>query len=436
MLRFCLVSSLFFQTFCTGGTEAYERMLNVSLNPGCPEATTCGTSSQGFSPNLVYITSQSTTPPSSNASHGDPSYRILWSTIGAPTVIVTEAPAGADLRLTSDHLKWMEFVEDPKHDPSSPFLYLWDGRFAGLTISKLIEFNDTHSTGRVADSNATVIYDLSFVEWYNVSLRNESNGRVEGAFTASLTAGDLRRNLTIIMSAFSGNGRTLTPPRILITPSLVTVRVILDDLPVHFNRSKFALELIFASNDASNTTAKHSVERSTSDHYSPGVFTVERVSGTDSFAQWRPVVYTKSNPGVSDSTRSTTSDLLNITMDVDRNHTDTGMPYSLLQGLAGLTTIKSNTLVRFNVSFGQDDDGYYNKYQEWLCEVGIGRAPQDTVSRNLKWIIGVALGIPVALILVGALYVAYRKFARRHEGDTTLLVKETTTVTNYDSLNH
>ena len=68
--------------------------------------------------------------------------------------------------------------------------------------------------------------------------------------------------------------------------------------------------------------------------------------------------------------------------------------------------------------------------------MGIGRAPQDTVSRNLKWIIGVALGIPVALILVGALYVAYRKFARRHEGDTTLLVKETTTVTNYDSLNH
>ncbi|GAU87581.1 hypothetical protein RvY_00407 [Ramazzottius varieornatus] len=438
MLRFGLVSLVFLQVFSNDGAEAYERSLNVSVDPGCPEATTCGATSEGYRPNLVYILSQSTaTPPSPSVSNPDPSYRILWSTIGAPTVLVTEAPAGSDLHLTSDNLKWMEFIEDSKHDPSSPFLFLWGGRFAGLTISKLIEFNDTKSIGKVSDSNATFIYDLSSPTWYPVTLTNEPNGRVDGTFKGLLTSGGVQRNLTVIMSAFSTNDRTAMPPHMLVTPSLVTVRVILDNLPVHFERSKFALELIYASNDASNTTANHSVERSTSDQYSPGVFTVERVSGSDTFVQWRPVVYTSANPGVSDSTRSTTSDLLNITMDVDRNHTDTGMPYSLLQGLAGLTTTNSNTLVRFNVSFGENNDGYYNtsKYQEWLVEVGIGRAPHDTVTKSLKWVIAVALGIPAALLLVGALYAAYVKFGRSRLEDRTLLVKETTTVTNYDSVN-
>ena len=89
------------------------------------------------------------------------------------------------------------------------------------------------------------------------------------------------------------------------------------------------------------------------------------ISGVDTFVEWKPIVYTALNPGVSDSTRSKTGDLVNITSIFPINTTNY-VPFSLLRGLENLND-SGNTLVKFNLTLGISEDDFYvsSAYQNW-----------------------------------------------------------------------
>ncbi|OQV15842.1 hypothetical protein BV898_09939 [Hypsibius exemplaris] len=337
-----------------GLADATDRTLDAYLNPGCPSS--CG--SYGLNPpyanNLVYIRSEVVNVTDAKQ------YRIFWSTIGAPTFIITEVSPTDPKDI---ELKWMDFLED--HKPEGSYFTLYGGRYAAIGFAKLIEYNDVNNTGQITDANDTRLYylDRDTVQWLNVTLIQEDDGNLLANLTALITQENVQFNLTIQVRAHPGDGRAAQNPRMLFTPSSVVVRVILDRFP-------FTLQ----------TPRTNPI----SDEYSPGIFTVERVGGTDTYVQWRPIVYTKVNPGVSDSTRSHTGPLLPINNTMDWiNHTGWGLPYSLLGSLNGILD-NGTTLMRFNVSFGITDDDYYNStgFQEWSCEFGVG--DRSTSSRKMS----------------------------------------------------
>ncbi|OQV15841.1 hypothetical protein BV898_09938 [Hypsibius exemplaris] len=377
-----------------GLADATDRTLDAYLNPGCP-TTSCTTFGVNppYANNLVYIRSEVVNVTDAKQ------YRIFWSTIGAPTFIITEVSPTDPKDI---QLAWNDFLED--HTPEGTYFTLYGGRYAGIEFAKLIEYDDVNNTGQITDANDTRLYylDRNTVHWLNVTLIQEDDGNLLANLTALITQENVQFNLTIQVRAHPGDGRAAQNPRMLFTPSSVN--------------------------------AVHSEDISISDEYSPGIFTVERVGGTDTYVQWRPIVYTKVNPGVSDSTRSHTGPLLPINNTMDwTNHTGWGLPYSLLGGLNGILD-NGTTLMRFNVSFGITDDDYYNStgFQEWSCELGVGQPPIDVVSKNVKLIIAIGFGIPAVLIVIAATYVGYLRYKKRRENRLTLLTE--TTTTNYQTL--
>ncbi|XP_055331320.1 glycosylated lysosomal membrane protein B-like [Paramacrobiotus metropolitanus] len=406
--------------------NASDRTLNIALNPRCPlgpEECAHDGAPAPFSNNLLYVISYNPRPNTT-----DPRYKIYWSTIDAPTVLIAEIAPDTDA--SDPGIAWPEFIQDNK--PEVPFLVPNSKRYAGFALANLIEWDDVDNTGQLTNKSSTIIHPFAEAHWYNASVKTEGDGVFLATFVGTFGRTPRDNNITIELRAHLDPSRAALPPRMQIMPSSVTARIILNQTAVHFNHSRFALDMIFASNDSSRRPAVHSIDKSISDEFSPGIFTTEKISGADTYLQWRPVVYTAANPGVSDSTRSQTGSVRNATLSFNASLSD--VPDSLLLGLAGITD-PGNTLLRFNVSLGQTDDGFYNStaYQDWTCELGLGQAPVDQPTSKIKLIIGIGFGVPAALILVGVVYVVYLKIKRRRrEREAGLLVTETTT--NYQTL--
>ncbi len=80
--------------------------INATLNPQCNvgDCLNFGVV-QPFVNNLYYITSKDTQSPNSSE------YRIFWSTIGAPTVVITEVPFN-----TADNIPYIEEISISSND--------------------------------------------------------------------------------------------------------------------------------------------------------------------------------------------------------------------------------------------------------------------------------------------------------------------------------
>jgi hypothetical protein len=83
-------------------------------------------------------------------------------------------------------------------------------------------------------------------------------------------------DLILQLSAFGFRDHSGELPRLLHSANSTQVDLVLDRLNTNssFTNSRFALEVLLASNDAFNTTATIVSRRSLDDEHSPGVFMV------------------------------------------------------------------------------------------------------------------------------------------------------------------
>lgn len=112
---------------CLPHLKLVDLQLVSSVNPDCmlgiSGCATYGTNPP-FTNNLLYTVSR---PIGNDTKEG--SYRIYWSTIGAPTILLTEAPNGASEK---SGIIWQAFLED--NTPEVPFLTLWNQRYVAITL--------------------------------------------------------------------------------------------------------------------------------------------------------------------------------------------------------------------------------------------------------------------------------------------------------------
>lgn len=164
----------------------------------------------------------------------------------------------------------------------SPFVYSF---LTTNNFFQLIEFEDADDSADLLKSKNVTVHDMSSADWYRVTYNSTADGFLavfngtydrsknitfevveNDIFTCSTT-----NNICLQMRAHNSDSRAENPPRMLIQPSSISLRIILSNLTTQWEKSRFAIELIFASNDSN---AAFSSEKAVSDEYSPGVFTV------------------------------------------------------------------------------------------------------------------------------------------------------------------
>uniref|UniRef100_A0A8C1NIA2 Glycosylated lysosomal membrane protein n=1 Tax=Cyprinus carpio TaxID=7962 RepID=A0A8C1NIA2_CYPCA len=370
-----------------GNGDTFRRKVSVELNPG--------------------LTPPSVLPPGVGLVHVrglglNDTLHFLLCNAGAPALLMVHTNSSR----SAVQVDWPEFINHSSAGslrvaPQSSVQYS-----SALVFTRVWEYDDVNNTAdpqQTAETSFYPPYELQNFLWsLNVSV-NQSDHTVTlcgGEKTESFVNG----SLCLQFSAFESEGREKVWPSLRHNANSSQLRVWLDGMTPRGNHSRFALE--FQSVADSGFEGRVDVHSSIDDEYTPSIFKVSQwvsspvnSSGVVGYNQWKPVAYRKPQPVFEDATPCKHSQLVSVNR----------IPRS---GLVQAYFTDHPHTSGLNISFGIDKDPVFysnSKYISWTVLVGLGEPPADSFSTLIIIIITVGLGTPLAIIIVGGVFVWIRK---------------------------
>jgi len=275
-----------------------------------------------------------------------------------------------------------------------------------LVFTRLVEYDDADDKANVNDASVTEkrVNALSRFEW-NISMTAphdsnrhdvafvsqqsehgpkhvfQANGRLEFRFSLS---GEQVRSAELPQMEFTSNSTQLT--------------LVMDRLAVNFNRTRFAVEASFIADKHGAADISMSSKQSVDDEYTPGIFTMTTWRNADaSYVEWKPVIYLSSSrtlKGSSSLSADAHGQLKNVSPALLRD--------SLAWVWFGPSMFSSAvSSAASNFSLGWPKDKFYarSNYSTWTSNIGMGPAPQESISSLLILILCVGLGLPSGLVI-------------------------------------
>ncbi|XP_048476372.1 glycosylated lysosomal membrane protein [Rhincodon typus] len=369
------------------GSSSYShRKVSFEYNPG--------RSTQMADPSLNVLHVRAVGP--------DDTIHYLWSTLGAPTVLLVYTSSSN----SSLHINWTRLEQrDPSHavriEPAEAVVYS-----TAVVFSRVLEYDDVNNVANISQVPVDSLYpayQLEELTWDNVNAtlnRSRLTAQLRGRNATSQLFGN--GSFTFRISAFEGTSRDLELPCLLHTANSSKLEFLVDGVAPRGNRSRFTLEL-FVLEDAGMRRELRAV-RSIDDEYTPSIFQMDQLvavrenrSTITSFLQWKPVAYVSQEPSLASSVPARQNSLK-----PDRNHS---LPaFSIAYAFFGAQV---PTAAAVNISFGGPGGEFYNvrRHISWSALIGHGEPPQERFSVLVMAIMSVGLGLPILLLVWGAMTV-------------------------------
>ncbi|XP_063276554.1 glycosylated lysosomal membrane protein [Prinia subflava] len=342
------------------------------------------------------------------AGPGD-SLHYVWSSIGAPAVLLvaTQSPSSA-LRVNWTRLLSPSPAGAVWIDPPDSVVYS-----TAVVFNKLYEFSEAKPLGKLFYPT----YDLSEFSWD--SLNHTLNLTALTAELSGVPAADpggafSNGSLAFRVTAYEAGGRAGRLPSLLHTADSSQLEFVLAGVAPRGNSSRFVLEV--ATVEEAGAARRLRSERSIDDEYTPTIFEVlsllaesQNGSSTLGFLQWKATAYGSQSPRREDGIQCRAGGLqaANWTLPVS----------SIVQAYFGDSLGSSCTVSALNVSFGGEEGEVYRekRYLSWSVLLGFGEPPRDSFSPLVISIAAVALGTPLAMLLLGSLAVLLAQRRRYSE---------------------
>jgi len=371
--------------------KSYERNVTAFINPKCP-----GNECHNFT--LIHVEQRGRTDTLHN----------LWS---FSKIFPTVFYARTDLDTTLD-INWPEMFSG-NHSQAISFSKK-PQYFAAVILSKFMIYNDLGDSGLIPNNNSENVMSLDpqLMEWQLKSLNCSSNTSATAVFRLSSYDGSEageNTNVEVTLTAYGGRNRGSLLPHLAFTENSTQLDFTAEnvEIPTNFSNARLAIELSALASEPTESQFSMVQTRSLDDEYTPGVFKLIEVRSAlhQHFLQWRPVCYTSTNRDIGDSTGLTQSVMINIT---DRGLLDN----SLLDNLNLGVNLQSLALSAFNVSFGVEGDGFYQKsnYTAWTMVTGHGSPLGDEFSLMVILVMTIGLGFPALVLFIGGMAIAIRNY--------------------------
>jgi hypothetical protein len=373
-----------------------DRTVTTQINPSCSK---CGTEMNGTYNNLFYV----------KAAGENDTLHVLYSNINSFTIMFFKTSPKGVLQVNQDALlsnnasqmlNSISFTEQP----SSTF---------GYSFPIIYEFNDVNGTADMTKINGNdnfILHETSQLKWSPFKENTNQSGYFEGKLDGS--NGSIR---FYIRYPFK-NARDSNLPHLLLNEDSSSIDLIIDSVETSFNMSKFATKIVFLS-EFDNASLKN--KKTLDDEYTPGTFQLWNVQITDkenqaqNYLEWKPVFYYWDPASLENST---------ITKEYDVK------PGDMIPLGIGSAVYNSKVLVNsMNVSFGISGDkknGYFysqTNYSSWTFSIGLGEPQTEEMSSIVTLVIIAGFGLPGLVILIGLVFMAYKKIKGSRNSEFTPL---------------
>lgn len=371
-----------------GNGDKFRRKVSVELNPGLDPPSS-------LPPGVALVHARGLGP-------NDTLHFVLCN-LGAPALLLVHTNSTE----SAVQVTWPEFINRSSPGslrvaPESSVTYS-----SALVFTRIWEYDDVNNTAdpqTTAESSFYSPYELQNFVWSDLNATANQSGHMITLCGRENAESFLNGSLCLKLSVFESAGRDAAWPSLLHNSNSSQLHVWLDGVAARGNRSRFLLE--FQSAGEPGLLGRVDVRSSIDDEYTPSIFKVlEWVSfplnssSVSGFSQWKPVAYRKAQPVFEDATPCRNSPLVPLSR----------VPQSaLVQAFFSL-----QPQVRgLNISFGVDKDPVLysdTKYISWTVLMGMGNPPAESFSTLIIIIIAVGLGSPLAIIIVGGVFVCVRK---------------------------
>ncbi|NXR63540.1 GLMPB protein, partial [Rhadina sibilatrix] len=335
------------------------------------------------------------------------SLHYVWSSIGAPAVLLvaTQSPSSA-LRVNWTQLLSASPAGAVWIDPPDSVVYS-----TAVVFTKLFEFSEAKPSGELFYPT----YDLAEFSWDSLGRslnRTALTAELRGA--PATEPGFSNGSLAFRVTAYEASGRDGRLPSLLHTADSSQLEFILAGVAPRGNSSRFLLEV--ATVEEAGAARRLRSERSIDDEYTPTIFEVlsllaepQNGSSTLGFLQWKATAYGSRSPRREDGIqcRARGLQVANWSLPVS----------SVVQAYFGDSLGSSCTVSALNVSFGGEEGEVYQekRYLSWSVLLGFGEPPRDPFSPLVISITAVALGTPLAMLLLGGCLVLLAQRRRYSE---------------------
>ncbi|XP_043089039.1 glycosylated lysosomal membrane protein [Puntigrus tetrazona] len=393
MVKAYLIFSVLFVVFGTplgflGNGDTFRREVSVELNPGLtpPSVLPRGVA-------LVHVRGLGL----------NDTLHFLLCNSEAPALLMVHTNSTR----SAVQVDWPAFLNHSSSsslrvEPESSVQYR-----SALVFTRVWEYDDVNNTAdpqKTAESSFYPPYELEKFIWSELSVTANQTEPTVKMCGGETSESFLNGSLCLQFSAFESEGRDKPWPSLRHNANSSQLRVWLDGVTPRGNNSRFALEL--QSVGDSGSEGRVDVRSSIDDEYTPSIFKVSQwvsspvnSSSVSGYNQWKPVAYRKPQPVFEDATACKHSALVSVNR----------IPRS---GLVQAYFPERSETSGLNISFGiAKDPVFYSdtKYISWTVLVGLGEPPVDSFSPLIIVIMTVGLGTPLAIILVGGVFVWIRK---------------------------
>ncbi|XP_075301519.1 glycosylated lysosomal membrane protein [Opisthocomus hoazin] len=352
------------------------RRVSMQYNPGW----------NGSSVNLLHVRAEGP---------GD-TLHYVWSSTGAPAVLLL-ATGGRSSTLRVD---WPRLLSPAPAgavwiDPPSSVVYA-----AAVVFTKVFEYSEAETPEELFYPT----YDLADFSWDSIN-RTLNHTALTAEFTgvpATDPSGSFSNgSLAFRVTAYEAGGRDGPLPSLLHTANSSKVEFVLAGVAPRGNGSRFVLEV--ATVEETGAAQKLRSARSIDDEYTPTIFEMLSLvaesrndSSALSFLQWKATAYGSRTPRREDNIQCRAHGLQAANWTLPAS--------SLVRAYFGEGAGSAYTVSALNISFGGEDGKVYQekRYLSWSALLGFGQPPKDTFSPLVISIMAVALGTPVAMLLVGS----------------------------------
>ncbi|XP_009078016.1 PREDICTED: lysosomal protein NCU-G1 [Acanthisitta chloris] len=333
----------------------------------------------------------------------------VWSSIGAPAVLLV----ATDSQNSALHVNWTQLLSP------SPAGALWIDPPSSVVYSTAVVFTKVfeYSEAKPLEEVFYPTYDLSEFSWdsINHTLNHTAlTAELTGVPTTDPGSGFSNGTLTFRVTAYETHGRAGHLPNLLHTADSSQVEFVLAGVTPRGNSSHFALEV--ATVEETGVGQQLRSTRSIDDEYTPTIFEVlslvaeaQNSSSVLSFLQWKAIAYGSQSPRREDNIQCRAQQLHVANWTLPRA--------TIIQAYFGEGVGSTYTISAVNVSFGGEEGRVYQEkhYLSWSVLLGFGQPPTDTFSPLVISIMAVALGTPLAMLLLGSCLVLLAQRKRYSE---------------------
>ncbi|KAK7139598.1 hypothetical protein R3I93_016667 [Phoxinus phoxinus] len=371
-----------------GNGDKFRRKVTVELNPGLKPPSS-------LPPGVALVHAR-------GLGLNDTLHFVLCN-LGAPALLLVHTNSTE----SAVQVTWPAFINRSSPGslrvaPESSVTYS-----SALVFTRIWEYDDVNNTAdpqETAESSFYSPYELQNFIWSDLNTTANQSDHVITLCGRENTESFANGSLCLRLSVFESAGRDRAWPSLLHNSNSSQLHVWLDGLTPRGNLSRFALE--FQSVGDSGFQGRVDVRSSIDDEYTPSIFKVFdwvslplNSSSVWGFSQWKPVAYRKPEPVFEDATPCRHSPLVPVSR--------------IPQSAAVRAYFTHEPQVRgLNISFGVDKDPVHysdTRHISWTVLMGMGDPPADSFSTLIIIIMAVGLGTPLAIIIVGGVFVCVRK---------------------------